>query len=217
MIETLVAAPVKLHGEGLCLILDAVDDIRVVGTATSAPDTLELASRLAPDILLLDLTMAEALEVVGTLGSRAGPRVVALTVPDGEDPALACLESGVSTYVTRDGSGGDLVQAIRDAHAGELRCSPRMAARLARRINVLSHATPADPRFDTLTTREADVLVLINDGLCNKEIAARLHIGLTTVKNHVHNVLGKLGVGNRNEAAALARRVHWRRMLATAP
>jgi DNA-binding NarL/FixJ family response regulator len=131
---------------------------------------------------------------------------VALSIVEEPDEVIAWAEAGISAYVSRDGSIDDVVGAITAAVSGELACTGRIAAALLRRVTVLSAENDADLPAARLTRREREIVALIDEGLANKEIATRLQIQVPTVKNHVHNVLEKLGVRRRSEAARRLRR-----------
>ena len=132
-------------------------------------------------------------------------RVFAITVPNSESGVVACAELGVAGFVTTDASLTELVTALESVASGDLVCSPATAGALLRRVATLAHERPRDDRLALLTGREREVVCLIAEGLSNKQIAHRLYIELATVRNHVHNILGKLGVHRRAEAAALIR------------
>jgi DNA-binding NarL/FixJ family response regulator len=129
--------------------------------------------------------------------------VVALAAPESEEDIIALAEAGVLGYVTRDESLDNLVTTIESVARDEMACSPWMATVLVRRVQALAAERPGPTQ--RLTAREAEILELIAQGLSNKEIAARLFIEVTTVKNHVHNILEKLGVSRREEAVACTR------------
>jgi DNA-binding NarL/FixJ family response regulator len=131
-----------------------------------------------------------------------GVPIVALGVPDVEGDVLACAEAGIAGYVTREASLEELVAVVRSAVQGELRCSPRIAAGLLRRLSALSEHGPSAPRV-RLTARQREIVRLIGQDLSNKEIAHRLGIEVATVKNHVHNLLEKLNVHRRTAAVRL--------------
>ena len=132
--------------------------------------------------------------------------VVALGVRETEDEVVACAEAGVAGYVTREHTLADLIAALDALARGEAPCPPRAAAMLLRRVSALAaERRPAPSGVDELTNREREILDLICDGLTNKQIGQLLFIELPTVKNHVHNILEKLQVRGRREAAALAR------------
>ncbi len=130
---------------------------------------------------------------------------MALAVSEVESDVLAWAEAGVVGYVPREASLEDLVSTIEAVVRGELRCSPRIAATLFRRVTKLSANRRHTPQGIHLTPRELEILDLIDHGLSNKQIAGKLGIEVATVKNHVHNILEKLQVNRRGEAAARMR------------
>ncbi len=133
-------------------------------------------------------------------------KIVAIAVREIEHDIIACAEAGVTGYVPREASIADLIAAVMGAVQGELKCSPRIARSLFRRVSVLARAgavTSGDLR--SLTPREVQIARLIHQGMSNKEIALKLCIEVATVKNHVHNILEKLQVKNRREAMVCTR------------
>ncbi|MEM7202458.1 MAG: response regulator transcription factor [Planctomycetota bacterium] len=208
MIRTVVAGDIHLYREGIVLALQDTADMDVVAVATNAYEAVQVATKNAADVLLLDMAMPLARRVLREAKLRASTtRVVALTVPEEEEELLRCADAGVSAFVTRAGTLDDLIQAVRDAHSGELHCPPRIAGALLRRVAGLANGLAPDSRFAQLTRREQSVLGLIERGMSNKEISCELYISVSTTKQHVHSVLTKLGVRTRTEAAALAHRV----------
>src|SRR6478672_10443654 len=205
MTRVLVVAEIRLFREGLAEMLRAEPEIEVVATAAGADEAVRALRELAPDVALVDMAIPDNKWLVRALVEAVpGACIVALAVPEIEREVLACAEVGVAGYVTRDGSIEDVVAAVESAARGEILCSPRMAARLFQRVATL--ALERSPNIESrLTTRELEILDLIDQGLSNKEIARRLTIELSTVKNHVHNILEKLNVSGRAEAAARAR------------
>ena len=205
-VRAMVAASVRLYRDGLAASLGAAMD--VVAVTADAGETLSEARRLVPDVLLLDVSLDGALRLVQSVRAAApGTRVVAFAVDDAADEqVLACAEAGVAGWVGRNASAEDLVEAVRCAARGELRCSARTAALLSRRLAELSRgrAAPADPAAQ-LTPREAEVGEFLSRGLSNKHIARELGLRPATVKNHVHNILEKLEVRSRGEAGARLR------------
>ena len=137
--------------------------------------------------------------------ARPDAHVVALGVPEDESEVIACAEAGAAGLVTLEGSLDDLEAMLESVGRGETLCSPRVAAALLRRVAALAddHAASGHAR---LTAREREIVQLVDRGLSNKEIARELQIELTTVKNHVHNILDKLHVRRRADAAARVRR-----------
>jgi len=202
----LVAASVRLYRDGLAAILDRHRTIELVGTAASRRDALELIEDLAPDVVVLDTSMPGSIETIRAIGAaRPGTRVVAIAVPEREEEVLACAEAGVAGYVTRDASILELVDVVECAARDEAICSPRFTASLLRRVAALAAEQAPASGVRRLTSREREIVRLIDEGLSNKQIAGALHIELPTVKNHVHNILEKLQVQRRSEAAARVR------------
>lgn len=130
-------------------------------------------------------------------------RVVAVAVGELDTDVIACAEAGICGYIARDGSVEDVVRAVTCALAGEVLCSPRLAALLFNRLASLSSSHPGELSGLTLTLRERQIAELVTRGLPNKEIARRLRLGYPTVKNHVHNILQKLNLQRRGEIAGL--------------
>jgi two-component system, NarL family, nitrate/nitrite response regulator NarL len=211
MIRVLVVAGVRFYRDGVAAALSADPRFEVVGAAADVSDAAAAFASLEPDVILLDLAGADGPGRVRSLLGRAPAAcVVALGVREAEDDVLPLAEAGVAGYVTRDGSVDDLLAAVVSVAAGETICSPRMTATLLRRVALLARdraAEEPDPERD-LTSRERQIVALIDEGLSNKEIATRLRIELATVKNHVHNILEKLHVRRRGEAAAAVRGRH---------
>jgi DNA-binding NarL/FixJ family response regulator len=198
--QVFVVAGIRLYREGLsrCLALE----YDVIGTAPHGGEAVRQMAERRPDVALVDMAMPEsALTVRAIVELDRAPKVVALGVPETEPDVLACAEAGISGYVAREASLRDLVCAIESVARGEALCSPRIAASLFRRVAILSGAQLAGQRRAVLTTREHEIIDLIDQGLSNKEIASRLSIEVATVKNHVHNILEKLHVHSRSEAA----------------
>lgn len=205
VIRALVASDARLFREGLDRILRDVERVKLVGAATCARDAAERVHQLRPDVVLLDMSMDDAFSTARQVARACrSTRVIALGMPESEAEVLACAEIGVAGYVTREGSLTDVIAAIDAAARGEVRCSPRIAGLLLRRVASL--ADRHNGAFAPLTTREAQVLRLLQQGLSNKMISRRLGIELPTVKNHVHSILGKLGVHRRAEAVSLLHR-----------
>lgn len=211
MIRVLVVAGVRFYRDGIAAALSADPRFAVAGGVADVPAAAMAFDSLAPDVILLDLAGADGPAHVRSLLERApAARIVALGVREAEDDVLPLAEAGVAGYVTRDGSVDDLLAAVESVAAGETICSPRMAATLLRRVALLARDRRAEePNPERgLTSRERQIVALIDEGLSNKEIATRLRIELATVKNHVHNILEKLRVHRRGEAAAAVRGRH---------
>jgi two-component system, NarL family, nitrate/nitrite response regulator NarL len=176
----------------------------VVGSAAGRVEALDLIATLKPTVVVLDVATECGFELVRAIkDATAGVKVVAVAVEDHEPEIIACAEAGVDGYVHCDGSIEDLTSTIVSVTRGELLCSPKAAATLLRRVGALASSGVGTPRLISgLTSRELEVLGLIHRGLSNKEIASQLRIEVATAKNHVHNLLEKLQVTSRAQAAA---------------
>ena len=204
MIRVFVIAGVRLYREGLAAMLPRRDEITLVGTAESWAACADVLPSLEPDVVLLDMAVADGSSAIREIvNGVAGVNVIALAVSECDRDVIAYAEAGVAGYVTRGESIDDLVAAVESASIGQVTCSPRVAAALLRRVTALSNPSPgeADSR---LTRREAEIATLLDEGLSNKAIAQRLCIELATVKNHVHSILEKLDVHSRFEVPQLA-------------
>ena len=196
----------------ICLFRDllfetlARNGFNVVGTAATGDDALAQLRKLTADIVLLDVRTPEAIgEIQLLLSAGSDLKVLAIAVPELEQEIMRCAEAGIAGYVTEEADFGQLVAAVESVARGETLCTPRIAAALLRRVAALaSERGEARPPI-TLTSRQLEVVSLIEQGLSNKEIARQLSIELSTVKNHVHNILEKLGARRRWEAVAQVR------------
>lgn len=206
MIDVFVVAAVRLYREGLTQALGERNGIRIAG---SAAEPCEVAVAIAAHpgaVLVLDVAGGDgAAPLADVLLANPGLRVVVLGVSERPPDILLCAEAGASGYVTRDGSLADLVLAIESVARDELTCPPEIAGALIHRVATLAAAHRHEAVSGRLSRREIEIVGLIDRGLTNKEIAGRLFIALATVKNHVHNILDKLDVQGRDEAAAWIR------------
>jgi two-component system nitrate/nitrite response regulator NarL len=199
-----------LYREVLAGTLEHETWIAAVDTAADAADAVRRLEEFAPQVVLLNMATVGSLPVLDALvGAAPQVPVIALEVSEtAEEEIIACAEAGVAGYLLRRDSFVDLVAVIQSVARGEMLCSPRVAATLLRRVAALvdERRSWSDPA--KLTAREREIVQLIEQGLSNKEIARRLTIEVRTVKNHVHNILEKLQVRRRGEAAARWRTAH---------
>jgi two-component system nitrate/nitrite response regulator NarL len=208
MIRILVVSGVCLYRDGLEAMLGRQRTVVAVATAADVAEAVEAAcaGAAAPDVVLLDSLGIDVCHAVRSLREAIpGVQVVALTVPNREQELVAYVEAGVAGLVTVEASVKELVATIESAARGEALCSPALAAALMRRLAARASGQTQAEHMPALTLREREIVGLIDAGLSNKQIAQQLRIELTTVKNHVHNILGKLGARRRGEAAALVR------------
>jgi DNA-binding NarL/FixJ family response regulator len=206
VIRVLIVAHIRLYREGLAQVLTREPTLSVVGMAASREEAVAAARALQPDVLLLDLAMTESRDLVRQLqAAGSSVKVVAIGLIEVEGEVLSCAEVGVAGYVPREGSLEDLVAAVESVGRGELLCSPQIAGTLLRRLAALARERGPESEGPRLTHREREIVGLIDRGLSNKDIARQLCIEVATVKNHVHNILEKLSVRRRGEAAAKVR------------
>jgi two-component system, NarL family, nitrate/nitrite response regulator NarL len=208
--RVVLLSDVRLYREGLVHALASTSQLEMVGSAPVNDSSLTLLESARPDIVLLEAIAARSSGIVqAILAIVPKSKVIAFAVGDEEQDAILCAESGAAGYVSREASIDDLVSTIVRVAQGEFPCSPRVAALLARHISLLAAQRDPDRVMAALTSRERGVLRLIDDGLSNKEIAQRLGIGVSTVKNHVHNILDKTSASRRAQAAARVRTPAW--------
>jgi two-component system nitrate/nitrite response regulator NarL len=206
-IRVLIASDVRLYREALEQTLRGAPGIQVIASGADTEETLDHIRRHAPDVVLLDMSMDGAYALARHVGrSSKDTKVVALGMPEAETAVIMCAEVGIAGYVTRNGTTSDALEAIRAAARGEVRCSPKIAGFLFRHIAALSGERSSGDPVAGLTAREMQILRLLQQGLSNKMISRTLGIELPTVKNHVHSLLGKLGVHRRAEAVSLLHR-----------
>jgi len=189
--------------QGLQMFLDLDPELEVVGEAANGAEGVEKAKALRPDVVLMDLLMPvmDGIDATGIIRKELPEvEVIALTSVLDDSSVFGAVRAGAIGYLLKDTEAEELNRAIKAAAAGQVQLSPAAAARLVREVRA-----PESP--EVLTEREIDVLKLIARGMSNKEIALDLSIGEKTVKTHVSNILGKLGVLSRTQAALQAVRM----------
>ncbi|RZQ60053.1 response regulator [Amycolatopsis suaedae] len=208
MIRVLLVDDQDLVRAGLRMLCESADDILVVAEAANGHEAVREVDRHVPDVVLMDLRMP-GLDGIGAteriLSTRPGTRIVVLTTFDDDDHLYPALSAGACGFLSKDTAPPDLLAAIRRAVAGDSPFSPPVLRRLVARA-VGTASAPAAPALD-VTEREREVLALVGAGLSNADIGARLHLGVTTVKTHVANLMTKTGRANRVQLAVLANQV----------
>ena len=203
-IRILLAEDQTLMRQGLKTLLETESYFRVVGEAEDGKVAVKLALQSRPDIILMDVQMPQMNGVEATAAiCRAWPaaKVIILTTFDRDDYVFQGVRAGAVGYLLKDLPAEKLVETIRRVHGGEVFIQPEIASRTLR---AALHSS--GDLIEPLSEREREVLVMLAQGIPNKEIADKLHIAEGTVKNHVSNILGKLQAQNRTEAADIARR-----------
>ena len=207
MIRVLIADDQALMRGGFRMILDAQDDIEVVGEAIDGRDAVEQYRRTAPDVVVMDVRMPamDGIEATRRL-TAAGPpaRVLILTTFDLDEYVYEALRAGASGFLLKDRPPEELVAAVRVVAAGDALIAPSVTRRLIEEFARRPQRPAAPDGLDELTEREREVLVLMARGRSNAEIAAGLFIAETTVKTHVGHVLAKLRLRDRAQAVVIA-------------
>jgi DNA-binding NarL/FixJ family response regulator len=207
-IRLLLADDQPLLRTGFRMVLGSEPGLDIVGEAGDGAEAVELARRLLPDVVLMDIRMPRLDGVAATraiVAARLPVRVLILTTFDLDEYVVGALRAGASGFLAKDVPAEDLVTAIRTVAAGEAVVAPRILRRLLDRFAQALPDPAAAPReLDVLTEREREVLVQVARGLSNGEIARELRVSETTVKTHVGHVLTKLGLRDRVQAVVLA-------------
>ena len=208
-IRVLLADDQPLLRTGFRMVLGAESDLDIVGEAGDGTEAVDLARRLLPDVVLMDIRMPRLDGVAATrsiVDARLPVRVLILTTFDLDEYVIGALRAGASGFLAKDVPAEDLVSAIRTVAAGDAVVAPPILRRLLDRFaGALPDPNATAPReLDVLTEREREVLVQVARGLSNAEIAQELSVGETTVKTHVGHLLTKLGLRDRVQAVVFA-------------
>jgi NarL family two-component system response regulator LiaR len=205
-IRVLIADDHLVVRTGIRALLTLEPDIEVVGEARNGREAVAESLRLQPDVILMDLVMPEldgitAIERI--LSSQPGARILVLTSFEADDKVFPAIRAGALGYTLKDFGPADLVRAIQRVHRGESSLHPAIARRV---LQELAHPPQHPPTAEPLTEREVEVVRLVAHGESNQEIAAALGIGEGTVRVHVSNILSKLHLASRTQAALYALR-----------
>jgi len=210
-IRILVADDHPLFREGVVHSLAAEPDLAVLGQAASGEEALRMARDLLPDVVLLDIGMQgwDGIMTAEKITTACpATRIVMLTVVEDEDKLLASFKAGARAYVLKGVSAHDLAGVLRSVAQGEVYVTPSLAAGI---LVTLSRGPAPHDALGELTERESEILNLVVHGLTNREIGDRIHLSEKTIKHYITNILEKLHVRSRVEAAMLAVRVGTRR------
>jgi NarL family two-component system response regulator LiaR len=205
-IRVLITDDHEIVRKGISALLATEKDIQVVGEAANGAEAVAQAGALKPDVVLMDLVMPEVDGIEATrriTGEDPGIRVLVLTSFAADDKVFPAVKAGALGYLLKDSGPEELIEAIRRVHQGEPSLEPSIARKV---LQELSSPAKGKPTTDPLTGRELDVLRLIAQGLSNKEIAGKIFVAEWTVRTHVSNILGKLHLASRTQAALYALR-----------
>jgi DNA-binding NarL/FixJ family response regulator len=218
MIKVIVVSDIKIYCEGLSRILSNTHPIKVIGAENNFENAVNKVKLGAPDVVLLDMTMIDSCRIAQTvLQICPESKIVALAVPEDEENIMECAEAGIVGYVAREASLDELIETVIGTQKGEFRCPPKIAACIYKTIKRISHNAKdqslppvvhhnRESLAAVLTKREQQIYSLMADGQSNKQISHNLVIEVSTVKNHVHNILVKLDVKSRAQAVTLMQR-----------
>jgi DNA-binding NarL/FixJ family response regulator len=211
VIRVLLVDDQELVRTGFSMILDAQDDIEVVGACGDGSEAIPAVAELAPDVILMDVRMPgidgiEATrQIVAGRTDDSGPRILVLTTFDLDEYVYDALNAGASGFLLKDAPAADLVAAIHTIARGDVLLAPSVTRRMIEQLaGRRKSAHPAKSALTTLTEKENEVLLLVARGLSNAEIGERIYVSEATVKTHVGHVLQKLGLRDRVQAVVLA-------------
>jgi len=208
-LHVIVISEVRLLGEGLALALEREASLSVCGCFGALDDALRTLPPLQPDIVLLNTGVRAATDAIARIRDVApGVKVIALAIDENLEDVVAWAQAGAAGYIPSTAALREVAPLLADIVRGEQPCAARVAAGLLRRVGDMAPSNGLAAAADAQampTAREMQILEMISGGLSNKEIARRLNIGLATTKSHVHNVLGKLGLQRRGQAASWIR------------
>jgi NarL family two-component system response regulator LiaR len=205
-IRVLIVDDHAIVRKGISALLSTETDIEVLGEATNGAEGVEKAVALRPDVVLMDVVMPKMDGIEATRRITAmpdAPRVLVLTSFAADDQVFPAIKAGALGYLLKDSGPNELIRAIRQVHRGEPSLEPAIASKV---LFELAHPPKAEPTTDPLTERELEVLRLIAQGYSNRQIADELVITEMTVRAHVSNILGKLHLASRTQAALFALR-----------
>ncbi|WP_197518683.1 response regulator transcription factor [Mycobacterium sp. ACS1612] len=194
---------IRLYRDGVADSLRRLDEVELVETAATGPAAVMTVRRTNCDVVLLDMALRDSTQVVAALlTARPALKVMALGVPEDSTEVVECAEAGICGYVSREATLAEVGEALHSALRGEAAVTPKLAARLLRHIAFQARSRRGGEVPQQLTPRERQVMQLLENGMTNRQIARALDLEVSTVKNHVHNLLAKCGVAARGDVVA---------------
>lgn len=209
VIRVLVADDHAIVREGLRWLISTEPGMELVGEACDGLEVVQQAQALQPDVILMDLVMPrkDGIEAIGDIKRRdPEARILVLTSFAEDERVFSAIKAGALGYLIKDSSPQDLLRGIREVHRGEPSMDPTIARKLMRELQRSARGSQLPPTEEPLTERELEVLKLVAQGLANQEIADQLVVSERTVRTHVSNILDKLHLANRTQAALYALR-----------
>ena len=211
MVNLAIVSDIRLYREGIDRILSEINNINVVGIAESNDEILNLLGISHLDVVLLDMRMSNSQAIVTSIANDfANTKIIVIAVPEDDDNYLLCVEAGITGYLSRESSIEELIDAVKTVDKGSLYCPCSITQYI---LSSVKHKHSSNKINDvkltytklinSLTQRELQIVKLLAEGMSNKKIAQTLTIELSTVKNHVHNILVKMGVESRTQVACL--------------
>ena len=205
-IRLLIVDDHKIVRKGLSVLLSTEQGIEVIGEAQDGSEAVEKAASLGPDVVLMDLVMPKMDGIEATrriIEAQPNAKILVLTSFAADDKVFPAVKAGALGYLLKDSSPEELLDAIHRVHRGEPSLDPSIARKV---LHEISHPGREKPTTDPLTERELEVLRLISQGMSNKEIALKIFVAEWTVRTHVSNILSKLHLASRTQAALYALR-----------
>jgi DNA-binding NarL/FixJ family response regulator len=206
-IKVLIADDHAMVRQGLKTIIELEEDMVVIAQASNGEEAISLARKYRPDIILMDINMPEVngIQAIKQLKDEdKNYKIIVLTLHQDREYLFKTLQMGCEGYVLKDAESSVLIDAIRSVYKNQTYIQPNMTNELIKEFNRVTSATHEKDASNNLTSREIEVLLLITDGMINKEIAKKLYISEKTVKNHISNIFKKLDVNDRTQAAIYA-------------
>lgn len=198
--------------EGTKKLLESQNDFEIVGEANNGEEAVELAGKLCPDVVVMDIAMPKLSGIEATKQIKAlypGMAILVLTGYDNDEYVFALIEAGAAGYLLKETSGDELINAIRLVVAGEAVLHPRIIRKILDRLRTPDENNAEAISAELLTPREMEVLGSASRGMSNAEIANELYLSVRTVQSHLRSIFNKLGVGSRSEAIVYALKKGW--------